>query len=351
MENKTTNNPDFLSDKEQDKDTKIDSQKQALKPVIEDLSDPKTIISHIKNITLEEQKSIFSATELLNRKIDKIPCLLDPVFPKVGVCGFAGSSDTGKSSFLRQFAISVSLGEEQFLGFDLCLEHKKAIYVSTEDDDFAISYLLSKANIEKQLKSEDYNGLTFVFDTNNLIETLEKQLNVQKVDLIIIDTFTDIYGKSMNDTNQIRTFLNQFSQLAQRHKCLIIFLHHTGKRTEDLAPSKNNLLGSQGFEAKMRLVIELRTDKVEPQKKHLCIVKGNYLPKEYKTESFVMEFNENLMFKMTDERIPFEELKAGNNQSSIDIVKKLKAKGKTQTQIAKITGISQSTISRYLKKS
>ncbi|NPD47412.1 AAA family ATPase [Lentimicrobium sp. S6] len=223
------------------------------------------------------------------------------------------------------------------------------IYVSTEDDDYAISFLLNKANIDRRLPNESFQDLTFIFDTHELVEKLDQQLKVSKVDLIVIDAFTDIYGKSMNDTNQVRTFLNEYSQLAQRHKCLIIFLHHTGKRTEELAPSKHNLLGSQGFEAKMRLVIELRNDLIYSDKKHLCIVKGNYLPNEYKTESFVMLFDENLQFTMTEERVPYNNLKPGSNIVEKEAVKKLKDEGKTQTEIARELSISQAKVSRILK--
>lgn len=293
---------------------------------------------------------IYNAKELIDRKIEKIPCLVDPIFPKVGVCAIGGASDTGKSSFLRQLAIEITIGNEYFLGFKLDSEHKKAIYVSTEDDDRAVSFLLTQYNREKKIESNCYEGLKFIFQTNKLRETLESILTESPVDLIVIDAFTDLYGNSMNDSNQVRTFLNKYSQLAQKHKCLIIFLHHTGKRTEQFAPSKHNLLGSQGFEAKMRLVIELRTDNHDLSKRHLCIVKGNYLPSEYKSQSFVLLFDENLNFKMTNERVPFERLVSSNKSDVRKKVIELKAKGKTQVEIAKTLNVSQTTVSRHLNE-
>jgi len=292
----------------------------------------------------------FKASELINRGLDKIPTLLDPILPQFGLCGLAGSSDTGKSSFLRQLALSVCQGDKEFLGFKLNTRHKDAIYVVTEDDDHAIAHLLYKSNLQKNLPPDKYDGLTFVFDTYQLIKKLDSRLKKHKADLIIIDAFTDLYGNSMNDTNQVRTFLNEYSQLAQKHKCLIIFLHHTGKRTDELAPSKHNLLGSQGFEAKMRLVIILRNDSIEPDKKHLCIVKGNYLPKEYKTESYILQFDNNLQFHNTNKRTPFEELVESKNSRLQDQVTAAHQTGMGQVQIAKKFKISQSTVCRYLKK-
>ena len=298
----------------------------------------------------DEVKGAYTATELLLRNNQTLPCLVDPIIPKNGVVSLAGGSDTGKSSFLRNLTIQVVTGSEEFLGWKLNTIHKRAIYVTTEDDDVAISYLLLKANKSIGLSPENFQRLTFIFDTQNLIEKLDSMLSNNKSDLIIIDTFTDLYGKNMNETNQIRTFLNEYSQLAQKHKCLIIFLHHTGKRTEELEPSKNNLLGSQGFEAKMRTVFELRLDPLDANKRHLCIVKANYLPREYKTESFVLLFDEYLLFTMTDERVPFEELKSSNKNELKDKVHNMHKKGMTQIEISKELKISQPTVCRYLKE-
>lgn len=297
-------------------------------------------------------KIVYTATELLNRKVTKLPCLIDPILPKVGVAALAGSSDTGKSSFLRHLASVIVLGKKDFLGWKIKADYNKVIYVSTEDDDIATSFQLSRFNMLRQLDTERYSGLKYIFDTENILDTLTGILENERHDLIIIDAFTDLYGKGMNDSNQVRTFLNEYSQLAQRYKCLVIFLHHTGKGTEDKPPSKNNLLGSQGFEAKMRLVIELRTDPMEPSLKHMCIVKGNYLPKEMKNESFVLRFDEDLSFTNTSERIPFQNLTPLTSETSntISDVKNLHAQGKTQIEIAEILNISQSKVSRILKK-
>jgi archaellum biogenesis ATPase FlaH len=300
--------------------------------------------------SVESVSGIYTADKLIERKIEEIPKLLDPLFPSVGVVAVAGGSDTGKSSLLRELCIRVVAKALEYIGLKLNTRYQRCIYVSTEDDDMAVSFLLNKANKKLNYQPKQLAGLKFIFDTSNLLDKLENELSKEPVDVIVIDTFSDLYGKSINETNQVRTFLNQFSQLAQKYKCLIIFLHHTGKKTELLVPSKNNLLGSQGFEAKMRMVMELRLDPVDASKRHLCVVKGNYLPRENKTESYVLIFNDNLLFTMTDERRPFDELKASDKSGAKEQVKELSSEGKSQKEIAKIIGISQPTVSRYLKE-
>jgi len=107
----------------------------------------------------------------------------------------------------------------------------------------------------------------------------------------------------------IRQSLNQYRALASKHSCSICFLHHTSKRTERLDPSKNNILSGQGFEAKMRLVVELRSDPDEENIKHLCIVKGNYLGPEFKRSSYVLQFDpDSFLFTNTGQRTGFDKL-------------------------------------------
>ena len=158
-------------------------------------------------------------------------------------------------------------------------------------------------------KAINLKGLRFIFDIDNLLSKIEEQLKKSPADCVIIDAFADVYDGDINAVNRVRTFIQGFSGLAQRYECLIIFLHHTGKRTEALIPSKDNLLGSQGFEGKMRMVAELRQDPKDLDIRHLCIVKGNYLPQDIKQASFVLHFTgESMTFQNTGNRTEFKHL-------------------------------------------
>jgi hypothetical protein len=122
-------------------------------------------------------------------------------------------------------------------------------------------------------------------------------------------------------------------------------------------PSKHNLLGSQAFEAKMRLVLELRSDVADKTVKHLCCVKGNYLSADYKTESIKLLFSEFLTFRETGERVPFESLVpiSGDEDDKYELVMEMKAEGQTLEEIAKTIGYKDKSgvskfIARYEKK-
>ncbi len=331
------------------------------KPIESDHIDSRSITqqdleSEINSISENGIQSVQEITgeHLLSSELESIPCLIEPIFQKVGLACLAGSSDTGKSALLRQLAISVVSGQNTFLDFNLKPTYKSVIYVSTEDDLNSTAFLLKKQFLLKDPKL--LNGLRFLFDSENVLNELEIRLKRKPADLVIIDCFADVFKGNLKETQEIRTFLNLFQQLASKHKCLILFLHHTGKRTETLEPSKNNLLSGQGFEAKMRLVVELRADLSNPVFRHLCIVKGNYLPGKLKRESFCLKFNEqNFVFEDTGEKTPFENL-IKNDKLDADKAKfveasKLKLEGKNYDQIAQLIGYeSKSSVSKLLAR-
>jgi hypothetical protein len=94
------------------------------------------IISEMGNRDVNDSGFDFIMTgeDLLNMNITELPYLVKPLLPKTGVVAIAGSSDVGKSSFLRQLAISIIKGEASFFAFEINAAYKNVIYVCTEDD-------------------------------------------------------------------------------------------------------------------------------------------------------------------------------------------------------------------------
>ncbi len=315
-----------------------------------------SIESNYKENSDSKNSPFVSATALFAMDHTEIPTLVKPIFPKVGIIGVVGSSDTGKSSFLRQLAYSVAEGSCNFLGFKINATKKRSIYVSTEDDATAVSTLLKK-QFGKPLDENKTGRLKYLFESDDLLRKLDAEMSANPVDLVVIDTFSDLYEGDLNANNKVRTFLNKYSDLAKRHQCLIIFLHHTGKRTESLPPGKDNVIGSQGFEAKMRLLIEIRKDKQFPSIRHICVVKGNYLPGELKTKSIVTDFNNNMLFENLNCSVPFEELKKSPDKNGHAKARafQLKSEGNSYSRITqqlKSEGFNygRSTIGEWLKE-
>ena len=294
-------------------------------------------------------KYLSNATDMLRAPIEGIDNLVEPLLPRTGIAALVGTSDSGKSCFLRGLAMAIVEGRESFAGFELKPLHRRAIYVSTEDDAQSVAALMKRQISELGTTDGDYEGLDFIFDSSDLLPTLDVALTARPADMVIVDAFADLYTGALNENNRVRGFLQQFQTLAVKHSTLFIFLHHTSKRSEVLTPSKHNAIGSQGFEAKMRLMMELRPDPERFDIRHLCIVKGNYLPAEYKHDSFELRFTEGLNYTATGERVPFEMLRERDpekeeaDSEKLALMRTMREEGKSLREIAAELGYKSHT--------
>jgi len=285
-----------------------------------------------------------SGKEILELGLRQVPTLVYPFIPKYGTMSLAGSSDLGKSYLLLQLGDAIINGDADFLGFTLNITHKSVIYLSTEDDEYSLSpRLINMAKSRTDLSG--YENLKVIFEANDLVKRLDTLLSEKPADLVIIDTFSDIFDGDMNQANKVRSYIQKFKELAVKHKTLIIFNHHCGKKNDYRPPHKDNLLGSQGFESSMRTVIELRKDFHNPTQRHLCIVKGNYLSESFKSSSFALEFDFEEGFSNTGKRVSFESLVKSDER-----VPAAREAIKTRVSTLKAEGLSYSKIAAKLKE-
>ena len=90
-------------------------------------------------------ESLFkTADSIYNLKHKKGQFLVDKLIPKGALSALVGESDTGKSSFLRQLALSVVYGDSDFLGFKIDGSCRNVLYLSTEDGEMGTSAWLKK---------------------------------------------------------------------------------------------------------------------------------------------------------------------------------------------------------------
>lgn len=270
-----------------------------------------------------ETEDTFSLCRLLSSPIDQVPMLIEPILPRVGLGALVGGSDCGKSMLLRCLAAAVASGQP-FLEWQTSPLRKRVLYFSTEDSPEALASLCKRQNKGWKLTTQEAERVEFVFSAEEVARSVEEKLTAAPADLVIIDSFADVCTGDLNQSSTIRQTLGEFAGLAVRHKCLILFLHHTGKGASQLLPSKNNIVGSQSFEAKMRTVIELRPSLKVERVSHLCFVKANYLDKSFKKSSFDIAVDENLNFQALGTRTPIEDIEV-ENQTTEPKPKKSKA--------------------------
>jgi len=300
---------------------------------------------------------VISGKTLFESSVPENPMLWGHFLPKIGIALLVGSSDCGKSSLTRQLIDAIVFDEPEFLGLDLDLTYNRAIYVSSEDTDEDIKRIMKREHISGR-SSDPYEEISFIFETEKIDEKLEAVLQVKPVDIVIMDSLNDFIRGDANVSYNVRLFLEKIRGLAMKHKCLFVLIHHFRKSAPETNSQKNDILGSQSFEAKARAVISLENDASNPSGKLLKIIKGNYVSEEFKRKILKISPNNNFIFKSIGESLVDKnatrissrklddkmrgaiEMFSGQGYSSREIEAKLKSMGHV---------ISKSTISEFLK--
>ena len=249
----------------------------------------------------EVQTDWVSASELLAQNVTELPTLLYPLIPQGVICLMTGASDTGKSTFLRQLCCAIVKGQDKFLDLKLNVKYQRAYYISTEDEDHGMAFQLQRQFGKND--HADYEGLKFLFKTDNYLAKIESVLKNEPADLIVVDAFADLMNGEMNSTINVRRQLQPLHNLCQRFGCTCIVLHHVSKAGAERAPSKHNVLGSTGMENKARSVLYLSKDPERAGIVYLSVVKHNTIPEEDKRNSYELRLNDTQLFEPTGEKV------------------------------------------------
>ena len=162
------------------------------------------------------------------------------------------------------------------------------------------------------LDSVPEENLRFIFadtmEQEEILKELDKQLTEAPADLVVVDSFGDIFkGGDTNNNMAMRNTVKIFDKIAKNHNCLILFVHHINKGAYRQAPGQEHIQGGAGLMQKVRLGIQLSEG--EDNTRYFTVVKGNYCPKEYKQNSIVLGFSEEtFLFSNTGRMIPTNEL-------------------------------------------
>jgi len=312
------------------------------------------IVEHPK---VEDFNYVYRADKLIENAEDKIDFLLEPVLPRHCVAMLAGPSDSNKSTFLRQFGLAIVSGYDEFVDFKLYSKYRSVIYISTEDDEIITGVFLKKQ--AAGLLPENIRNLRFIFESNDLVRRLDECLEQQKADVAIIDPFSNCFKGDINNLISVRSFIEPLQQLSRKHQCVILLLHHLNKSNEALIPNKRALSGSHSLTDVPRVVLDFRKDKFDKSKRHLSIIKGNYVADNFKSSTYVLQFDEATMtLSNTGERVDFGNLQSnigyslGEQRKVYAEIDKLYKQGESIRDISIIInkpGYGKTKIAEYLK--
>ena len=160
------------------------------------------------------------------------------------------------------------------------------LYQTAEDglaDTIIPRLLMFGANMERIAAIQTDGYLTF---SNR--EKIEEAIVRNNIRLMIFDPFQAFVGKAnMSSANEMRIALRELVQVAQKHKCAVVIVCHTGKST-NYASLLQRIIGSTDIGA----IAYLTNHPSKKDVKVLCHVKSNLAP-----------IGQSIDFKITDNGI------------------------------------------------
>lgn len=244
-------------------------------------------------------KVVQSAREIAQRQIPENRFIWGKFLVTNSLNAIVGSSGVGKSNFFRGIGLAFANGDKEYLGLPIYPVHKKVLIISSEDNADSLTAIYQDFhNIEEN--DPAYDNLYFITDIQNLLNgngptELESILKELKIDLLLIDAFSDVFnGQSSNDTNQVRKFMTYFNQLGEKYSYTTVFLHHFNKKGHDLDGQRiKSIMGSDGFLQKVRSLV-LMTKTRNSETIELRLGKANRATNKNLKEVLKIKFKEGM---------------------------------------------------------
>jgi len=218
------------------------------------------MIPHSQNEPPDLQISLISRltwSELYGLETDETPMLWEGFLPRREIALLAGIGGYGKSTLVRQLAVAIVRGEDEFLTARLHPLHRRVIYVSCEDGP------QKTARIMRGLDDVHDNKLVFLFASQfslqEVLDMMAEEMAQGPVDLIVIDSLGNLFKGEQNSNSSAQEFYKHFAWFSER--TCVLFLHHIRKGDHRSAPDQVSVQGAGAFVQRARAVIMLTGNK------------------------------------------------------------------------------------------
>ncbi len=222
-------------------------------------------------------KIIISDIDLMAMNVTEIPFLLEPLLGKGTLNAIIGKPGLGKSCFTVDLAIAISHGLLSFCGYKINTQHQRALIITTEQNHAQLSFLIR--SIYDYRKLQQNGKINFIIDDdiplNELLNHIHNFTSETPIDLLIMDSWGDLYDGNTNDSSLIRQTLKKINAVGIRNDFTTLLVHHPVKSSYSLKPAMEQAHGGQSLVARCRTVLSLNESTEGSNKRLLTVVKGN----------------------------------------------------------------------------
>lgn len=172
-----------------------------------------------------------------------------------GSCGLiTGVAKTGKTTFAENLALSISLGENEFMGYPLSFTDKKVCFISFEED-----YRIRGRRLMKQISGfnetqmdkvnsnfvANITGLPEFLNHDNDWEAVSDSISDVNPDIIILDSLSRMCVGEIEKSSVAQSFTQKFNRHIKSLQKTTFVIHHNVKGNDK--PISQDLIAGSRF--------------------------------------------------------------------------------------------------------
>lgn len=267
------------------------------------------------------------------------------------LCCLFSDSNLGKSIYGVQIATFIAL-LKRVLYFDF-EQSDKQFQLRYTDDKTGELYEFPDNLYRVEIDKEHLDVMNF---EEAIIENIEKLVVDSNAQVIIIDNLT--YLCSATEKGDIAgTLMMHLLALKRKYDLSILVLAHTPKRPPTSPITQNDLAGSKKLFNFFDSVFAIGSSAKDSNLRYIKQIKVRYGSYTYDADNVMVcsidkvgSFLQFVEHGCGEEREHLKEQTQGDKEANVEEVKRLRGEGKSQREIATLTGLSLGCVNKYLKK-
>lgn len=180
-----------------------------------------------------EEISPLSLAEFLKQDFPPIEYLVEGILQKEGRTMISASTNTGKSFFLQDIALTIAGGQGKFLD-KFAVRRGRILYLDFEMGNSALKERFKKMCVGAVIDNlfvKYLSGFNLLDKSHQ--QFLEKWLSELNVDVLIIDPIGDAWDGNENEKKEVAALTSYLNALKDKFKISLLFSHHWRKLSKD----------------------------------------------------------------------------------------------------------------------
>ena len=254
-------------------------------------------------VMVSEVPEVYRFKDFMNADVS-FDWAIENLLPVAGSMLIFGSPGIGKSTFSLRLAISLAMGEDKFLIWNI-VKQQRVLFVSLEMQHNE----LKKFFLDMKLSTETFDilhdnfviwpiGNAHPFESKDEQIRLLKWIRMYQIELVIFDSLSvSIYGSVTDDLiiGQLNKFLNE--EVRKKFKCSYIFIHHPRKGVNGITRKsleQDDAYGSDLINRNAQTIMSLTGKKglkkihVEVHKLRMAEIKEEFYIERTSTRGFIL---------------------------------------------------------------